>query len=132
VRKVVKFTPYLILIVGTAVIFAPYLLTPFGKVYSTEGKYVFQLLLLGIIPYSFNEVYRVIKQVDKEMSKILFVTSVGMVTSIGFAYLLLNLYGVIGAPLGIIIGRIIKAVTSYLVDRQTITRFLSPNHPVVG
>ncbi len=85
-------------------IFGREILLLFGREYSQQALWIFWLVALSAIPYTFNETYLTIKRVQLQVSTIIYFSVFVSAVTIGIAYPLVMNAGLTGAGLSWLVG----------------------------
>lgn len=88
------------------------LLAFFGPAYLENGYVPMLIFILAAIPYTLNELYRGVKQVTKQMERVIISTAVTLVCTLGLAWILIGPLGLTGVALAVVTGRSLGALTA--------------------
>jgi len=106
-------------------IFADKVLLFFGQTYSENATRLFQLLLIGCIPFALNQIYLTIKRVQIDIKTIIYVNLVMAILVISVSYLLLKTDGLIGIGIAWIFG---QGVIAMIICMNLVLKYRAKIH----
>lgn len=97
------------LVIGLIIV-APYILQLSGSEYSTFGTPVLRLMLIAVIPSTFNFVYIGIARVENKVKNIVLVQGIITTLILAGCFVFLPLYGITGVGVAILLAESIVAI----------------------
>jgi O-antigen/teichoic acid export membrane protein len=99
----------LVPVVVALLLFAPWLLTLFGKSYAEESVTVLRLLVFAALPHNLIALWLGIARVRRQIKQIILVQAANCVLLLGASAALMNVYGITGVGLGVLLAETIIA-----------------------